>query len=264
MNDLVVVGDMFAKSSMFGIGNPAAGMVVAMTCYQQKITPLEFIRTYHIIDGKPSMKADAMAAEFRKRGGKYKVLSHTDAEAKAEFEFESNKTKFSYTMDEAKKQGICFKSDGKTLKDNWRKFPANMLWARMMSNACRVLCPEINSGIYTPEEVMDMTTDNAVSEAPISKETMKNITNEIKEEKPKPQPKKKTVPKSEPKKDSPFNAEPESPAEDFSICPIGQLKGKAWEEMPSEHLKMALQVKEIDQGYKDYINTVLETRGDNE
>ena len=72
MNDLAKIGQMIAQSGMAGASNEGQGLIVAMTCHQQGITPLEFIRTYHIIDGKPSMKADAMAA-----AGHLEATTHT-------------------------------------------------------------------------------------------------------------------------------------------------------------------------------------------
>lgn len=169
MDDLFKIGELLAQSGMFGIPNAAAGMVVAATCHQQGITLLDYQRTYHTIDNKPSMKADAMAAELRKRGGRYTIVSRTPELAKAEFSFEGNTVPFDFSMEHAKEAGYPFKGDGKTIKDNWRKTPENMLWARMMSNAVRVLCPEICAGLYTPEELWDSsdTVESAPSQKPV-------------------------------------------------------------------------------------------------
>jgi len=154
MADLKVAGDLLAQSGMFDL-NPASGFVVAATCHQQGISLMEFHRTYHIVEGKPSMRADAMLAEFRKRGGKYTITSNTVDQAAATFEFEGREYPASYTMADAQRTGDCFKGDGKTVKNVWQKRPDDMLWARMISRAVRRLCPEINAGLYTSEEVAD-------------------------------------------------------------------------------------------------------------
>jgi hypothetical protein len=286
MNDLSIIGQQFAQSGMFGIKNEAAGLIVAMTCYMEKITPLKFIRTYHIIDGKPSMKADAIAAEFRLRGGKYKVINRDNDKAEAEFTFEGNKVKMSFTMEEAKSQGICFTSDGKTLKENWRKFPANMLWARMMSNSVRVLCPEINSGVYTPEEISDMHEEHI--EKPLTEEAFKNITKEVIIEEPRQTPEEtettipvqsvtdseqdlkpvgveviepeKEKPKSKSKEKTPWDVIKEQEAVNYEICPIGKVKGTAWAEMPNDHLESALVVPSLETQYKEVITRILAIR----
>jgi len=158
IDDLVKAGTMLAQSGMFDL-NPASGFVVAATCHQQGISLMEFHRTYHIVDGKPAMRADAMLAEFRKRGAKYEITCNTIEEAAATFEFEGQTYKAAYTIEDAERTGDCFKKDGTTLKYTWEKRPDDMLWARMISRAVRRLCPEINAGLYTSEEVADF--DNA-------------------------------------------------------------------------------------------------------
>jgi hypothetical protein len=44
---------------------------------------------------------------------------------------------------------------GLTGKDNWRKFPRNMLFARALSNGVRWYAPDIFNGatVYTPDEL---------------------------------------------------------------------------------------------------------------
>ena len=167
--DMQAVGTAIAQSGMFGINNAGAGLVVALTCHSQGISLMEFARTYHVIDNKPSMRADAMLAEFRKRGGKYVIVENSVTRAAADFEFEGNKLSGAFTMDDAARTGDCFKADGKTLKHNWQHRAENMLWARMVSRTVRLLCPEIVAGLYTPEEVEDFRgPDNARAVTTIS------------------------------------------------------------------------------------------------
>ena len=85
------------------------------------------------------MRADAMLAEFRNRGGKYKIVENSQTRAAAEVEFEGQKLPFEFTMEDAKRTGDCFKGDGKTLKLTWQKRPDDMLWARMVSRMVRRL-----------------------------------------------------------------------------------------------------------------------------
>ncbi len=166
MSDLFQAGDMLARSGLFGIKNPATGFIVAATCAQMAITFVDFFRTYHIVDDKLAMKADAMLAEFRKKGGRYRIIENTVLTAEAEFEFEGNKLTLRYDMEDARRTGDCLKRDG-SIKDTWSKRPEDMMWARLMSKAVRRLCPEINSGVYTPEEVSDFSpTEVDVSKLP--------------------------------------------------------------------------------------------------
>jgi hypothetical protein len=211
MMELVKAGELLAQSGMFGIQNAAAGFVVMATCHQQGISLMEFMRTYHIVENKPSMRADAMLAEFRKLGGRYKIIENSTERAAAEFTFEKTVISFEYTMDEAKRIGDCLKRDGK-IKEIWQKRPEDMLWARMVSRAVRRLAPEINAGVYSPEEVVDF--DDKKGNKPLTQDEVLRRAKVIKSE----------------------------PAIDYSVCPIGgeDVEGRAWETFTFEELHAAL------------------------
>jgi hypothetical protein len=89
MAAVLELGKMFHQSQIMNISTPGDGAVLALTCMCEGITPLEFAKTYHIIKGRPSMKADAMSARFRQSGGKCRWINLGDdgKEAKAEFSF---------------------------------------------------------------------------------------------------------------------------------------------------------------------------------
>jgi len=163
------LGEAFKTSPMLGLTTPGDGVVLAMTCMADGITPLDFIRKYHIIEGRPSMRADAMTAEFRRRGGKVRWLQLGDSgTAEAEFEFEGQTLRMAFTLDDARKL-LGKGKDGKDRIDkpggNWEKDPGAMLRARLTSKAIRILAPEIVAGVYTPEEVQDFADDVAVKPA---------------------------------------------------------------------------------------------------
>lgn len=280
MSDLAQIGTQLETSGMFGLSREGSGLIVAMTCYQQNITPLDFLRTYHIIDNKPSMRADAMAAQFREAGGKYKVLKRDGKEAKAEFHFEGNKQAFSYTMKSAEDQTICYNKGTTTLKDTWKKYPENMLWARMMSNAVRVLCPEIVAGIYTPEEVADFDDASIKEEKVINPEVAEKalagktaekkpetatevikkaeVTVDITSEEVKPEtPKEPEAPKETPKDD----------AVDFSLCPLESEELGAnypFEKMKDDDINAIIECcmdnPKILQGHKDFVQKLSDAR----
>jgi len=242
MQDLMSVGDMLARSGMFGVTNPAAGMVVALTCHQTGQTIFDFLRTYHIINGKPSMKADSMAAEFRKRGGRYKIIDRTDEKAVADFTFEGNTTQFAFTIEEARQAGLV--KDG----GNWAKYPANMLWWRMMSNALRVLCPELVAGVYTPEEIESANDRHApVPAGPDAALQVAAIVSPSPAQATESTPPKPAMPKPEPdfSKAGGVDAPPpppvpqEEPTPDPQVCPIGSHAGKPWAAVPLVDLRKA-------------------------
>jgi hypothetical protein len=163
------LGEAFKTSPMLGLTTPGDGIVLAMTCMADGITPLDFIRKYHIIEGRPSMRADAMAAEFRRRGGKVRWLQLGEkGVAEAEFEFEGQTLRGSFSLDDARRM-LGKDKDGKDRIDkpngNWQKNPDAMLRARLLSNFIRMMAPEIVAGVYTPEEVQDFADDVQVKPA---------------------------------------------------------------------------------------------------
>lgn len=147
------VGQWMEQSGMFGAGK-GQGAIIAMTCIMEGISPLQFQRTYHIIDGRLSMRADMMLARFAEAGGTYKILRRDNEAAEAIFTFGANTIQQRVTMDEMKAAKIIYGKNGQT-KDNWARFPKNMLWARLVSDAVRTIAPGIVAGVYTPEEVQD-------------------------------------------------------------------------------------------------------------
>ena len=143
------IGQMFAKSCMFGCDRPEQGEVLAMICLAENKSPVAITRDYHIVEGKLSKKALAALADFRMAGGKHKWLSSGDvanadpAQHFAEIELTDkagNTLRYKYSMADAKAENL--------LRPNsrWTKRPGNMLRARCISNGLGMLCPELYAG----------------------------------------------------------------------------------------------------------------------
>lgn len=151
------IGSFLAKSGMFGCERTEQGMVLAMACMTERKSPLEIKRRFHLVGGELSMRADAMLADLRSRGGKHKVLSRTADRAAIELAYDGQTQTFSFTWDEAKAEPFVYGRDGKTIKTNyatpWQR--KKMLWARLISDAVHTMAPEVATGIYTPEELDD-------------------------------------------------------------------------------------------------------------
>ncbi len=148
------MGKSFHQSQIMGVSTPGDGAVLALTCMCEGITPLEFAKTYHIINGRPSMRADMMAAKFRGAGGKVKWVNLGDdgKAAEAEFTFDGQSLPIKYTIEDAK----AVVGDKLDKPDsNWRKDRGAMLRARLITKAIRILAPELIAGVYTPEELED-------------------------------------------------------------------------------------------------------------
>ncbi len=217
VEDMMTLGKAFALSGICGCDNEEQGLVLVMTCMSENISPIKFSQTYHIIDGKISMKADAMAAKFIERGGEILIEERSDTRAAATFVKGKNKLKAEITLEDAKKSGYSHKSNG-AIKDNWARIPKQMLWARLCSDTIRAIDPGVNHGTYTPEEIMDIK-----DPAPISGTSVRT-TATIEAVEPEVIPPENPAPmKAEaPKDDNPV---------DFNIVPFGKAKGKTWKDI---------------------------------
>lgn len=158
-----VMGAMIAGSGMFGCTKEEQGMVLAMQCLAEGKAPLELAKTYHIIEGKLTMRSDAMLGRYLAMGGKVKWTERSDKRVAALWIHDGNETEIAVTIEEMVRNGVAVGKDGKTLKTNWQRFPRQMLTARVISEAVRLLCPQIVSGIYTPEEVYDFSNNSSGS-----------------------------------------------------------------------------------------------------
>lgn len=141
-----------ASSNLFGVKTPDQALALMLLAQAEGLHPMVAARDYHIIEGRPSMKADAMLARFQIAGGKVKWLSLTDQKVAAEFHHESGGSAvIDWDMDRAKTAGLGGKG-------NWAKYPRQMLRARVISEGIRTVYPACVVGVYTPEEVQDFDT----------------------------------------------------------------------------------------------------------
>lgn len=135
---------------LFSLKNDMEVFTLMMLGQADGIHPITALRRYHIIEGKPSMKSDAMLACFFEAGGRVKWLVRSDTQVKAEFCVDDDCVTIDWNIERAKKAGLAGRK-------NWLTYPCQMLTARVISEGIRLVMPQIVTGIYTPEEVQDFT-----------------------------------------------------------------------------------------------------------
>lgn len=146
--DIERMAQAVAKSRLFGIQNPEQAMALMLVAQAEGLHPATAARDYHIISGKPALKADAMLARFLAAGGKVRWVEMNDAKVEAEFSHPAGGTvTIDWTTERAKRAGIT--------NDMHRKYPRQMLRARVISEGIRTVYPGCAVGVYTPEEVAD-------------------------------------------------------------------------------------------------------------
>jgi len=152
MNNLVPIGDIqtmaevAAKSKMFGFKNTEEAMAIMLLCQAENLHPAIAMRDFHVIQGRPALKADAMLARFQQAGGAVKWEVYTDEQVTGIFSHPQGGTlEVSWLLSKAKLIGIAN-------KDNWKNYPRAMLRARCISEGIRAVYPGCVVGVYTPEE----------------------------------------------------------------------------------------------------------------
>lgn len=138
-----------AASKLFGVKNEDEAMALMMIAQAEGRHPALAVRDYHIISGKPSLKADTMLARFQAAGGKVDWKKYTDTECVGVFSHpQSGSVTVEWTFERARQIGL-------TSKDVWKHYARAMLRARCISEGVRTCYPGIAVGIYTPEEIQD-------------------------------------------------------------------------------------------------------------
>lgn len=103
-----------------------------------------------IIQGKPALSSRLQAALIKRSPRyDYKIKTHSDQVCVLEF-YENGELlgEVGYSIEEAQAAGLLG-------KDNWKKYPSDMLFARAISRGVRRFAPDVTGGapFYTPEEL---------------------------------------------------------------------------------------------------------------
>lgn len=147
------VAETIAKCGLFVElnGKPEAAFALMMLCQAEGLHPIEAVRQYHIIKGKPAMKADAMLAKFQARGGRVKWLETSDKACEAVFTATAmdGAVTVRWTIEDAIRAELTGPNS------MYKKYPRQMLRSRAISEGVRLADPAVVVGLYTPEEVDD-------------------------------------------------------------------------------------------------------------
>ena len=180
------MGRAIAKSQFIKLENAEQGMVLAMTCYSKGMDFLTLARKYDLIGGRLSMKSDAMLSGLRERGGKHRIVKRTADEACVVLSYDGQEYESRFTWEEAQGEPFIYngkesetlrfiesgnqKELAKRLKPKYAtpRSRMQMLWARAVSDGVRALCPEVNTGVYTPEEIEDFEEGSSASSPVVS------------------------------------------------------------------------------------------------
>lgn len=163
--DVLTLATHLAKAKGFVpralLGDPGSIAAAILTGLELGMGPMEAMRSLHVIDGRTTMSAELMLSRAIARGVRHQWLETTATVARIRLERDGSRPfDLAYTIEDAQTAGLA-------RKDNWRGHPKAMLRARCISAALRAYCPDVlGSGIYTPEELGEVTADAVVDRPP--------------------------------------------------------------------------------------------------
>lgn len=175
--DMLAMCASVAKSGLGGIKTPEAAFALTAMALAEDTTagdsPVAFLRAlgraqrdFHVINGRPTLKADAMLARFQAAGGKVRWLEYSDKRVCGEFAHAAGGTiELDWTLDRAKTAGLVKPGSP------WIAHPRAMLRARVISEAIRTVFPGVISGLYSPEEAAEIDAPRTVAAQPVADAT---------------------------------------------------------------------------------------------
>ena len=144
-----------AKSGLFGVKTPDQAMALMLIAQAEGLHPAIAARDYHVINGRPTLKADAMLARFQAAGGSVRWHEYADQRVVGTFTHpQGGNVEVTWTLEMATAAGL-------TKNPTWKSYPRQMLRARCISEGIRTVFPGVVVGTYTPEEAEDMSPPQA-------------------------------------------------------------------------------------------------------
>lgn len=138
-----------------GLRNSVPATTAAMLYGREVgLAPMTALTQTHVIEGKPSMSAEAMRALVLSQGHELIFDEATGAVVRMRGRRSGSNhwTELAWTIDMARAAGI-------THKDNWKKYPRAMLIARCTADLCRMVFPDVIHGFRAVEEFDEQLAD---------------------------------------------------------------------------------------------------------
>lgn len=143
---VVVSSRMFA-----GYGTPEQAMLVIMAGREFGLGAMASLRSFHVVEGKPTMSAQSMMARCLEHAScrLFRVVRSRCTNELAVVEVQRHgwpePETYTWSIEDAKRAGLAS-------RPNWSKYPREMLINRCIAEAARFVWPEVMAGVYAPEE----------------------------------------------------------------------------------------------------------------
>lgn len=148
MDELRAFAEAAVASKFYGFSNPDQMLPLMMVAQAQGRSFVSVVEEYSVIQGRPALKAEAMLSRFQRAGGHIKWTELSDTRCAAVFSHpQCDPVEIDWDLERAKQAQLN--------NPMWKKYPRNMLKARVISDGVRTAYPACLGGMYTPEEVQD-------------------------------------------------------------------------------------------------------------
>lgn len=128
------------------------------------LKPMQAFHQIYNVSGKLALSARALAALLWNNKISYRTIKDFETvkrlNSKGE-EYNDIETTIEFKRDNVIEVSSFFWNDAKiagwTTKDNWQKLPRHMMWARCLALGANRIAPDKTLGLYTVEEIIDIT-----------------------------------------------------------------------------------------------------------
>lgn len=164
------------KSGLYPqIKNPAGAYAIVQYGYELGLGPMASLQNINLIQGKPAASGQVMLSLALAIGVKMSVEEESAQKCSITFRRGDMSYNSVFTIEDARQAGL-------TGKDNWKKYPKEMLYWRCVAKGLRRIAPDAVMGLYTPEELtqgehtkidqvkQELTSNHNNAEEPVSAE----------------------------------------------------------------------------------------------
>lgn len=148
--EIKAMAQVAVQSRLFGVKSVDEALALMLLAQSEGLHPMKAVQQFHIIQGRPTMKAEVVLARFQAAGGRVQ-WEHSDAIcARAVFSHAlGGPLTVEWTIERAKQAGLVS-------KDSWKNYPQAMLRARVITEGVRAVFPGCTLGFHSEEEASDI------------------------------------------------------------------------------------------------------------
>lgn len=161
MQQLDEMAESIVRGGMFGCKDVHQAKSLLLLAQAEGVHPMTAVRDFHIINGKPSRKAESIMARFLSAGGKVVWISYTPTEVCGRFTHpQGGEVTVHWSIDRASKIKAYNNKKKAWIpltesNPNYRAYPAAMLRSRCISEGVRTVYPAAIGGVLSDVEAMD-------------------------------------------------------------------------------------------------------------